>query len=301
MSSSPSGTAHVGYRLGRYMALSVAAALITMGLKGLAAYVTGSVGFLSDALESSVNLVAAIVGIVALRVSERPADDEHEFGHGKAEYVSALVEGLMILFAASVIVWTAIDRLIHPVAVERAGVGLALTTVASLINLAVGLLLVRMGRRYRSITLVADGKHLLTDVWTSVGVIVGIALVAITGWAPLDPIVALAVGVNIMYTGYGLVRRALSGVLGARLPAEDLAQVDAVLDRFRDDDVDVTSVRSVESGRQRLIALDVAVPGSWTVDRAHELSDALESALAEALPACVTLVHVEPRPAPRHT
>ncbi len=277
------------------MALSLAAALFTMGLKGLAAWLTGSVGFLSDALESSVNLVAAIVAIVALRVAERPADHNHDFGHGKAEYVSALVEGAMIFVAATAIVWTSVDRLIHPVAVERAGVGLVLTTGASVVNLAVGLLLVRVGRRHRSITLVADGKHLLTDVWTSAGVLVGMALVAITGWGPLDPIVALAVGVNILVTGYGLARRALSGLLSARLPAEDLERVEAVLARFRDDDVDVTSVRSVESGRQRLVALEVAVPGSWTVDRAHDLCDALETALDEALPRCQTLVHVEPR------
>lgn len=284
-------------RLGRYMALSVVAALFTMALKGLAAWLTGSVGFLSDALESSVNLVAAIVAIIALRVAERPPDHNHDFGHGKAEYVSALVEGAMIFVAATAIVWTSVDRLIHPVAVERAGVGLALTTAASLANLAVGMLLVRVGRRHRSITLVADGKHLLTDVWTSAGVLVGMALVAITGWGPLDPIVALAVGVNILLTGYGLARRALTGLLSARLPAEDLERVDAVLARFRDDDVDVTSVRSVESGRQRLVALEVAVPGSWTVDRAHDLCDALEAALDEALPRCRTLVHVEPRKA----
>lgn len=288
------GTGSEGVRLGRFMALSLAAALLTMGLKGLAAWLTGSVGFLSDALESSVNLVAAIVAIIALRVAERPADDTHDFGHGKAEYLSALVEGVMIFVAAAAIVWTAVDRLVHPAAVEQAGIGLALTTGASLINLGVGLLLVRVGNRYRSITLVADGKHLLTDVWTSAGVLVGIALVAITGWGPLDPIVALAVGANILLTGYGLVRRALSGLLGARLPAEDLARVDAVLTTFADDDVEVTSVRSLESGRQRLVALDVAVPGTWTVDRAHDLCDALEAALDEALPRCRTLVHVEP-------
>ncbi len=287
--------AHDGaVRLGRYMWLSLAAALLTMGLKALAALITGSVGFLSDALESSVNLVAAIVAIVALRVAEKPPDENHDFGHGKAEYLSALVEGTMIFVAAAAIVWTSVDRLIHPVAVERAGVGLVLTTGASLINLAVGLLLVRVGTRHRSITLVADGKHLLTDVWTSAGVLVGMVLVAVTGWAPLDPIVALAVGVNILVTGYGLARRSLAGLLSARLPAEDLALVDGVLDGFRQEGVEVRSVRSVESGRQRLVALEVAVPGTWTVRQAHDLSDRVEAALAAALPRCVTLVHVEP-------
>lgn len=282
-------------RLGRFMLLSVAAALVTIGLKGLAAYLTGSVGFLSDALESVVNLVAAIVAVIALRVAERPPDDNHDFGHGKAEYLSALVEGAMIFLAAAAILWTSVNRLIHPVAVERAGVGLLLSTGASLVNLAVGMLLLRTGRRHRSITLVADGKHLLTDVWTSAGVLVGMVLVAVTHWAPLDPIVALAVGLNILFTGYGLARRATSGLLSGSLPADDLARLDAVLGQFRTEDVDITSVRTVESGRQRLVALEIAVPGSWTVDRSHDLSARLEAAVGEALPQCVTLAHVEPR------
>lgn len=296
MSNRPAGRpAHDdAVRLGRYMWLSLAAALVTMGLKALAAAITGSVGFLSDALESSVNLVAAIVAIVALRVAERPPDEHHDFGHGKAEYVSALVEGAMIVLAATAIVWTSVDRLINPAAVERAGVGLVLTTGASLINLVVGLLLVKVGTRHRSITLVADGKHLLTDVWTSAGVLVGMVLVAVTGWGPLDPIVALAVGVNILVTGYGLARRSLAGLLSARLPAADLATVDAVLTGFHDEGVAVRSVRSVESGRQRLVALELGVPGTWTVHEAHELSDRVEAALAAALPRCTTLVHVEP-------
>ncbi|GEN81363.1 cation diffusion facilitator family transporter [Actinotalea fermentans] len=293
--SQGTGPAHDEHvKLARYMWLSLVAALITMGLKALAALITGSVGFLSDALESGVNLVAAIVAIIALRVAEKPPDHNHDFGHGKAEYLSALVEGTMIFVAAAAIVWTSVDRLIHPVAIERAGIGLVLTTGASLINLAVGLLLVRVGTRHRSITLIADGKHLLTDVWTSAGVLVGMVLVAVTGWAPLDPIVALAVGVNILVTGYGLARRSLAGLLSARLPAADLELVDGVLAQFREEGVEVRSVRSVESGRQRLVALEIAVPGTWTVHEAHELSDRLEAAMAAALPRCVTLVHVEP-------
>lgn len=299
MSTQSGGSGHGhGAPLRRFMLMSLAAAVVTIALKSLAALITGSVGFLSDALESGVNLVAAVVALIALRVAARPPDDDHDFGHGKAEYVSALVEGAMIFAAAAAIVWTSVDRLMHPATVEQPGIGLLLTTVASLLNLAVGMLLLRAGREHRSITLIADGKHLLTDVWTSAGVLVGMALVAITHWQPLDPIVALAVGVNILYTGYGLVRRSLSGLLSARLPAEDLAQVDAVLQRFRDEDgIGITSVRTVESGRQRLVALEIAVPGAWTVARAHEVTDRLEAALAEALPQCVTLVHVEPHPA----
>ncbi len=202
----------------RFMLLSLAAAVVTIVLKASAAWATGSVGFLSDALESGVNLVAAVVALIALRVAARPPDASHHFGHGKAEYVSALVEGAMIFVAATAIIWTAIERLISPVPLVQPGLGLALSTVASVINLGVGLTLLRVGRTHRSITLVADGKHLLTDVWTSAGVIVGIALVAVTGWEPLDPIVALAVGVNILWTGYRLLRGSVSGLLSAALP-----------------------------------------------------------------------------------
>ena len=279
----------------RLMFLSLAAALVTMALKALAAALTGSVGFLSDALESSVNLVAAIVALVALRVARRPADADHPFGHGKAEYVSALVEGAMIFVAAGIIVWTAVQRLMNPVPLEQPLVGLALTTLASGINLAVGLTLLRAGRRHRSITLVADGKHLLTDVWTSAGVLVGIALVALTGWERLDPIVALAVGVNILVTGYGLVRRSLSGLLSGALPADDQARVDAVLAGYAaEHGVVATAVRTVESGRQRFVFVDLTAPEDWTVRTAHDLADRIEADVAAALPGCTTFIHVEP-------
>jgi cation diffusion facilitator family transporter len=279
----------------RLMFLSLAAALVTMALKALAAALTGSVGFLSDALESGVNLVAAIVALVALRVARRPADADHHFGHGKAEYVSALVEGAMIFVAAGVIVWTAVQRLMNPVPLEQPLVGLALTTLASGINLAVGLTLLRAGRRHRSITLVADGKHLLTDVWTSAGVLVGIALVALTGWERLDPIVALAVGVNILVTGYGLVRRSLSGLLSGSLPADDQAEVDAVLARYATEHgVVATAVRTVESGRQRFVFVDLTAPEDWTVRTAHDLADRIEADVAAALPGCTTYIHIEP-------
>jgi cation diffusion facilitator family transporter len=281
--------------LARFMLLSLATALVTMALKALAAALTGSVGFLSDALESGVNLVAAIVALVALRVAGRPADADHHFGHGKAEYVSALVEGAMIFVAAGAIVWTAVRRLMDPAPLERPVLGLALTTVASGINLAVGLALLRAGRRHRSITLVADGKHLLTDVWTSAGVLVGIALVALTGWEQLDPIVALAVGANILLTGYGLVRRSLNGLLSGALPAHDQALVDGVLARYAaEHGVVATAVRTVESGRQRFVFVDLTAPDDWTVRIAHDLADRIEADVAAALPGCTTFIHVEP-------
>lgn len=192
--------------LERFMKLSIATAVLTIVLKVLAAMLTGSVGFLSDALESGVNLVAAVVGFIALRIAAKPADANHQFGHGKAEYVSALVEGAMIFVAAALIIYTSALRLLNPQPLEQPGIGLALSTLASVLNLAVGLALLKAGKKYRSATLQADGHHLLTDVWTSVGVLVGIALVALTDWLWLDPMVAFAVGINILWTGYKLLK-----------------------------------------------------------------------------------------------
>ena len=279
----------------RYMWASLAAAVATIGLKVLAAVITGSVGFLSDAMESGVNLVAAAVGLAALSVAARPPDPTHEFGHGKAEYVSAGVEGALVFVAAGAILWTSIQRLLHPMALEQAGWGLALSTGASLINLGVGLMLVKAGRRHRSMALAADGRHLLTDVWTSVGVLAGIALVAVTGWQPLDPIVALLVGVNILRIGYDLLRRSLSGLLDATLPPEDLARVQAVLDRHRAEGPSlIAPPRTREAGRQRFVYLTVSVPGDWTVTRGHELADILERDIEAALPGAATFVHIQP-------
>jgi cation diffusion facilitator family transporter len=280
----------------RFMLLSLAAAVITIVLKALAAGITGSVGFLSDAMESGVNLVAAIVALASLRAAARPPDHNHHFGHGNAEYLSAAVEGGMIFVAAAAIIWTSIQRLIEPIPLTQPGVGLALSTGASLVNLAVGLLLIKVGRRHRSMTLVADGKHLLTDVLTSVGVLVGIALVAILGWEILDPIVALLVGLNILYTGYGLLRRSIVGLLNAALPAEDMAHVDTVLARFRaEESVEFRPVRTWESGRRRFLYVEILVPEDWTVKQGHDLADRLETDIADVLPGATAFTHVEPR------
>jgi len=281
--------------LARFMWMSVGAAVTTVSLKVLAAVITGSVGFLSDAMESGVNLVAAFVGLGALAVAARPPDSAHEFGHGKAEYLSAGVEGALVFVAAGAILWTSIQRLLHPMDLEQAGWGLALSTGASLINLGVGLLLVRAGRRHRSMALVADGRHLLTDVWTSAGVLVGITAVAIFGWQPLDPIVALLVALNILRIGYDLVRRSLSGLLDAALPAGEIARIEAVLGRHRGNGpVRIDTPRTREAGRQRFVYLNVAVPGSWTVARSHDLADTLERDIEHELPGTATFVHIEP-------
>ena len=283
----------------RFMLLSVAAALVTIAMKVIAAWLTGSVGLLSDALESGVNLVAAVVGLIALRVAAKPADYNHQFGHGKAEYLSAAVEGTMIFVAATAILWSSVDRLVHPQPVEQPGIGLALSTAASVVNLAVGLALIRAGRRHRSITLVADGNHLLTDVWTSVGVLAGVGLVVLTGWHVLDPVVAILVAVNILRIGYGLVKQSVIGMLDVVLPPEDVAAVDAVLERYRQGgSVVILPPRTRQSGRQRFVYLTVRVPGDWTVRAGHDLLDRLEADLRDALPGTTVFTHLEPiRPA----
>ncbi|MBX4171056.1 cation diffusion facilitator family transporter [Rhodococcus sp. DMU2021] len=283
----------------RFMLLSVATALATMLLKASAAWITGSVGLLSDALESGVNLVAALVGLAALRLAAKPADANHDFGHGKAEYLSAAVEGTMVFAAATVILWTSVERLISPQPVTEVGLGLLLSAGSSALNLVVGLLLIRQGRAHRSITLVADGKHLLTDVWTSAGVLVGVALVALSGWDVLDPIVAILVALNILRIGFGLVRQAVIGMLDAVLPPEDVTAVNAVLDRYREPGVvTILPPRTRESGRQRFVYLVVRVPGDWTVRAGHDLLDRIEADLDEALPGVVVFSHLEPDRAP---
>ncbi len=284
--------------LERFLWLSLGAAVVILGIKLAAAALTGSIGLWSDAMESTVNVFAAAVALWALRLSAKPADHNHDFGHGKAEYFSAAVEGSMILVAAAVIIIGAVLRLLSPVPLENLGVGLVLLAVATALNLAVGALLVRTGRRHRSITLEADGQHLLTDVWTSVGVLVGIAVVYFTGLTWLDPVIALAVGANILLTGYRLVRRSVVGLLDGTLPPEEVARVSDVLAELaRDPRVNVAQLRTRESGRQRFVYATVTVPGEWTVDRSHDLADQVEEAVDAALPGTTTFVHIEPNPA----
>lgn len=281
--------------LERFMLLAIATAIVTIGLKVAAAAITGSVGFLADALESGVNLVAAVVGLIALRVAARPADHNHHFGHGKAEYVSALVEGVMILVAAGLIIFFSVPRLFDPQPLEQAGLGLALTALATVFNLVVGLALLRAGRRYRSATLSADGHHLLTDVWTSVGVLLGITAVALTGVYWLDPLIALVVGANILWTGYRLLKQSLAGLLSAAMPAEDMEQLSTALKEFSvAHGVMFAPARTVESGRHRHIYLVMGVPGSWAVSIAHDLADRLEAEVGELFPGAETFIHVEP-------
>ena len=255
---------------------------------------TGSVGLLSDALESGVNLAGAMMALAMLTLAERPADEGHAFGHGKAEYFSSGFEGLLILLAAGAIVIAAIDRLLQPQPLEQIGIGLLVSLLASLINLAVGRLLLIAGRRQRSIIIEADGQHLLTDVWTSAGVILGVGAVAVTGWLWLDPLLALLVASNIVWTAWRLLQRSASGLMDASLPAEEHARVLAVLDAYRARGIDFHALRTRESGMRRFVSLHVLVPGVWTIARGHQLVEELESEIRQALPHASVFTHLEP-------
>lgn len=282
-------------RLFRLLWLSVAAALATITLKTVAYLLTGSVGLLSDAAESVVNLVAAVVAMAALRWALKPADEEHAYGHQKAEYFSAGVEGTLILVAAVTIGVTAFGRLLDPQPIEDAGVGLAVSTVATLINLAVGVVLLRAGRQERSIVVEADGKHLITDVWTSAGVIAGVAAVALTGWEILDPLIALAVAVNIVVAGLSLVMRSVGGLMDRALDGADRAQIDEVLADFRaSEGIDFHALRTRQAGSRAFVSVHVLVPGAWSVQRGHDMVERVEDDLRTRLPNATIFTHLEP-------
>jgi cation diffusion facilitator family transporter len=279
--------------LTRYAWLSIAAALATIGLKSAAYLVTGSVGLLSDAVESVVNLVGAVMALSMLTVASRPADEDHSYGHSKAEYFASGVEGTLILVAALSIGVAAGRRLLAPQALEQVGAGLAISVGASIVNLAVALLLRRAGRQYHSITLEANAQHLLTDVWTSAGVLVGVTAVAATGWLRLDPIVALLVAVNILWTGTQIVRRSVLGLMDTALPPEELAAVRAALDRHLSAGVEYHALRTRQSGARRFVSFHVLVPGEWTVHRGHELLEDVEARIRATVPNVTVFTHLE--------
>lgn len=282
-------------RLRRYAWLSLGAAMVTMALKGLAYALTGSIGLLSDAIESFVNLAGAAVALTMLTIAARPPDDEHHWGHEKAEYFASGVEGTLILGAAIGIGWAAAQRLLHPQLLQQAGLGLLVSASASLLNFAVARTLLRVGRRYESITLEADAHHLLTDVWTSVGVIAGVGAVAVTGWTPLDPFVAIAVALNIVYTGLRLVRRSALGLLDTALPVAEAVALDAILTRYRGEEpVQFHAIRTRQAAARRFVTLHVLVPGEWTVQRGHALLERIEEEIRGTLPNATVLTHLEP-------
>jgi cation diffusion facilitator family transporter len=281
--------------LERYAWLSVAAALATMGLKTLAWWLTGSVGLLSDALESLVNLVAALIALWMLRLAASPPDKDHPYGLSKAEYFAAGTEGALIVLAAAGILFTALPRLFDPQPLQAPFLGLGLSFLASAINLGAAIVLVRVGREQRSVALEADGHHLMTDVWTSAGVIVGVALVYVSGWLWLDPLVALAVAVYIVWIGAGLMRGSVSGLLDAAIPQADRDEMTKLFVEYsKRYGVSFHAVRTRQAAARRFISFHLLVPDEWTVSQAHRLSEEIEERIRELVEGAAIITHIEP-------
>jgi len=282
-------------RLERYAWLSVAAAVATISLKTLAWRLTDSVGLLSDALESLINLAAALLVLSMLRLAASPPDENYPYGLSKAEYFSAGIEGALIVIAAAGIVWAALPRLINPRALDMPFEGLTLTVLASAINYGVAIVLLRVGREHHSITLEADGRHLMTDVWTSAAVIAGVALVYITGWLRLDALIALAVSAHILWTGFGLVRRSVRGLLDPAISAQDQAEVTKLIDEYsRRYGVSFHALRTRQAGARRFVSFHLLVPDAWTVAQAHRLSEEIEARMRAMVPNAAIFTHIEP-------
>ena len=280
--------------LTRFAWLSIGAAVLTIALKTVAYLLTGSVGLLSDALESLVNLVGASMALAMLTIAARPADEDHVYGHSKAEYFSSGVEGALILVAAVSIIVSAVPRLIDPKPLEQVGLGLGVSVVASLINLVAARILLKAGKRHNSITLEADAHHLMTDVWTSVGVLAGVGMVVLTGWERLDPIVAFIVAGNIIWTGVRIVRQSALGLMDTALPSQEQDVLKGVLEKYTQNGVQYHALRTRQSGSRQFISFHVLVPGEWSVQRGHDLLEAIEAEIRQALPSVTVFTHLEP-------
>lgn len=281
--------------LHRYAIISIFAALGTIGLKAGAYLITGSVGLLSDALESFVNLAAAIVALLALSAAARPEDEEHRYGHSKAEYFSSGFEGALIMLAAAGIIYTSVQRLLAPRPIEQVALGAGISAIASIINLLVARVLFRAGQRYHSITLEADAQHLMSDVWTSAGVILGVGAAAVTGWQRLDPIIAIFVALNIIRTGAGLLRRSLMGLLDTALPDDLQRKITDIMARHaKKEGVRFHALRTRQAGAWRFVDFHVLVPGDWSVQRGHDLLEQIEEEVRGAVPNSSIFTHLEP-------
>jgi cation diffusion facilitator family transporter len=281
--------------LERYLWLSIGAAVVTLALKWAAWWLTGSVGLLSDALEGFVNLAAALLALWMLRLAASPPDAKHPYGLSKAEYFAAGIEGTFIVLAAAAIIAAAFPRLLAPQPIETPGIGLAFSAAASAINLAVALLLMRAGRENHSITLEADGQHLLTDVWTSAAVIAGVAIVWATGWLLLDPLIAVGVGLHIVWTGVRLMRRSVLGLLDEAIPGDDLKVISTLFSEYAERyGASFHALRTRQAGARRFVTFHLLVPDAWTVKQAHTLSEEIESRIRALVPNASLLVHIEP-------
>jgi len=280
--------------LTRFAWLSIFAAVTTIGLKAGAYWLTGSVGLLSDAMESLINLAAAIIVLMVLKLAARPPDEEHAFGHDKAEYFASGIEGTLIFLAAVAIGWTAVVRLFNPQPIEKVGFGLVITTAATVVNLVVGQILIRAGNLHRSITLEADGRHLMTDVWTSVGVIIGVGAVSFTGWLFLDSLVALLVAVNIVREGLKLMHRSTLGLMDTVISSEDQTRIREILDRYVEErGIEYHALRTRQSGIRAFVHVHILVPGAWTVHEGHQLLEEIEAEIRRDIAGAVIFTHLE--------
>lgn len=280
--------------LQRYAWLSIFTALATILLKSLAWWLTGSVGLLSDALESVVNLAGAPMALAMLTLAAMPADDNHPYGHGKAEYFSSAFEGLLIVLAAISIGYVAIVRLLNPQVLEDIGIGLLVSVIASALNLVTGRVLLNVGRVHHSISLEADAHHLLADVWTSAGVILGVGLAWLTGWLWLDPVIALLVAANILRIGWQLLRRSADGLMDAALPPETLKVIEEVMNPYRSEGISFEELRTRQAGAIAFASLHVRVPGDWSVQKGHDYAERIEADLRAAVPRLHVITHLEP-------
>ncbi|MFC1959700.1 cation diffusion facilitator family transporter [Chloroflexota bacterium] len=285
--------------LTKYAWLSVGTALLTIGIKFTAYLVTGSVGLLSDALEGIVNLVAAIVVLVTLKIVEQPPDEMHQYGHDKAEYFSSGIEGTLIIIAALTILLTSTQRLLHPQPLEQVSLGLILALIASGINLFVGQLLIRTGQKHDSITLEADGKHLMSDVWTSVGVVIGVAIAGLTGFASLDPIIAIVVGVKIGWEGVLIFKRSSQGLMDTAITPQEKSIVENILNNYCHNGIEWHALRTRQSGSRRFIDVHILVPSNWTIQQGHDLAEHIETDIRSQINYCSVFTHVEPIDDPR--
>ncbi len=277
-----------------YAWLSIAAAIVTLLLKLLAWWLTGSVGLLSDALESVVNLAAAILALMALWVASQPPDDEHAFGHTKVEYFSGGIEGALIALAAGGIGWNAVHRLLQPHPLESVTLGLIISVGASAVNLVVARILMRVGKEAHSVTLQADAHHLMTDVWTSAGVVVSVSLVALTGWVWLDPAVGLLMAGHILWMAVRLIREAMLGLMDTGLPPDEMKSIRDVLERFASEGMHYHALRTRQAGAWRFMSVHILVPGHWTVIRGHDLVEKIENEIRKLVPRLTVTTHLEP-------
>ncbi|WP_309738784.1 cation diffusion facilitator family transporter [Chamaesiphon sp. OTE_20_metabat_361] len=282
-----------------YTLLSIAAALMTIGLKTGAYFLTGSVGLLSDAMESGINLVAALAAFWALSFAATPADEDHPFGHNKAEYFSSGLESILIVIAAIGIGVVAWGRLFSPQPLEQLGIGLILSLIATVINGAVAWVLLRAGRRLRSITLRADAHHLLTDVWTSVGIMAGIFLVKLTGWLILDPIIALLVAVSILGSGIQLLRETGAGLLDTAMPVAERDTIAHIFSTYEQQGIQFHALRTRVAGSRGFVTFHLLLPGDWTIQRGHDLCEEVEQQIVDALPGTNVVAHMEPLEDPK--